>query len=53
MNCSEKEFSVSYSVKYDKNGNLKKLLDSNNSDYEKIIPSSLMFAVYKYICETE
>jgi hypothetical protein len=53
MDCSEKEYSSSNAVKYDKNGNATQRPEYYDTYKEKIIPGSVMSGVYKYICETE
>ncbi|AIN75171.1 hypothetical protein O8E88_000461 [Flavobacterium psychrophilum] len=53
MNCSEKEYSSSNGVQYYKNGNSKHRPEYYDSNDEKIIPGSIMTAVYKFICENE
>ena len=53
MNCSEKEFSSSYTTKYDKNGNPTSLSSYYDVHDQKIVPGSVMSGVYRYICATE
>ena len=52
LNCSEKTYSTSDGVIYGRNGEAieKIYIDSYN---DRIIPGTIMSAVYKYVCETE
>ncbi|MCA1919044.1 MAG: hypothetical protein LDL38_06565, partial [Flavobacterium piscis] len=52
LDCSEKRYSTSDGVIYDRNGKVsqKIYIDSYN---DKIIPGTVLSAVYRYVCETE
>lgn len=53
MDCSEKEYSSTNAVIYDKNGDSKKRPIYYDSYNEKVIPGTVMSGVYKYFCELE
>lgn len=52
LDCSEKRYSTSDGVVYNRNGKViqKIYIDSYN---DKVIPGTIMSAVYRYVCETE
>lgn len=52
LNCSEKTYSTSDGVIYDRNGEAIEKIYIDSYD-DRIIPGTIMNAVYKYICETE
>ncbi|KQB37663.1 surface-adhesin E family protein [Flavobacterium aquidurense] len=52
LDCSEKTYSTSDGVIYDRNGEIIEKI-YNDSYNDKIIPGTVMSAVYRYVCETE
>jgi hypothetical protein len=52
LNCSEKTYSTSDGVIYDRNGEVIKRI-YNDSYNDRIIPGTILNAVYKYICEND
>ena len=52
LNCSEKRYSTSDGVIYDRNGKVSQKIYIDSYD-DKIIPGTVLSAVYRYVCETE
>lgn len=52
LDCSEKRYSTSDGVLYDRNGKVVKKIYVDSYD-DKIIPGTILSAVYRYVCETE
>lgn len=52
LDCSEKRYSTSDGVIYDRNGKIIQKIYIDSYD-DKIIPGTVMNAVYRYVCETE
>ena len=52
LNCSEKVYSLTDTIEYDKNG---KVTGNNYSEkyQEKVVPGSVMNGIYRFICESE
>lgn len=53
MNCNEKDYSSSNALKYDKKGTASQRPEYYDTYDVKIVPGSVMSAVYRYICETQ
>ena len=52
LDCSDKTYSLSDTIKYDRNG--KAIGDNYSETYnEKVIPGSVMNGIYRFICEKE
>ena len=52
LNCSEKRYSTSDGVIYDREGKVTQKIYIDSYD-DKIIPGTVLSAVYRYVCETE
>ncbi|QSW89945.1 hypothetical protein J0383_03790 [Flavobacterium endoglycinae] len=52
LDCSEKTYSTSDGVIYNRNGEAIKKIYINSYD-DKIIPGTILSAVYKFVCEIE
>lgn len=52
LNCSEKRYSTSDGVIYDRNGKVIQNIYTDSYD-DKVIPGTVMSAVYRYVCESE
>lgn len=52
LNCSDKTYSTSDGVVYNRNGEVIRKIYINAYD-DRIIPGTIMSGVYKYICEIE
>ena len=52
LNCSDKRYSTSDGVIYDRNGKVIQKIYIDSYD-DKIIPGTVLSAVYRYVCESE
>jgi hypothetical protein len=52
LDCSEKRYSTSDGVIYDRNGKVIQKIYTDSYD-DKIIPGTILSAVYRYVCENE
>jgi len=52
LDCSEKRYSTSDGVIYDRTGKVIQKIYSDSYN-DKVIPGTVMSAVYRYVCETE
>jgi len=52
LNCSEKRYSTSDGVIYDREGKVIQKIYINSYD-DKIIPGTVLNVVYRYVCENE
>jgi hypothetical protein len=52
IDCSEKTYSISDTIKYDKNGNV--IANNYSETYQqKVVPGSMMNGIHRFICENE